>query len=171
MPVSSIEGKSHAFELALSVGAASVLDVGPGAGTYSRLLRPAMPGSVWAALEVHLPYVAQYRLASLYDQIVVGDARDEANWSDADLIILGDVLEHVNHEDGIAMWDRARRHGKHVLLSLPIVVWAQGAVGGNTHEAHLHHWSDGQVHADLKGIQRSWVGDCIGVYLASGLAP
>src|ERR1035437_3330055 len=71
----------------------SVLDIGPGWGTYVKLLRTGE--QEWHALEVFEPYVKKFGLGDLYDRIFVGDMRQFVPPGPYDAIIMGDVLEHV----------------------------------------------------------------------------
>jgi hypothetical protein len=46
----------------------------------------------------------------------------------ADVVVLGDVLEHLTYLDAVALRGRTRAAA---YLSLPIVAYPQGAVEGN----------------------------------------
>ncbi|MGV8972194.1 MAG: methyltransferase domain-containing protein [Rhodoglobus sp.] len=170
MPYSAPEGKATAAAWVADLAPKTVLDVGPGSGTYVKLLRT--DGSYWSCLEVHEPYVSRFLLWDWYDDVIVGDARDPNAWpvGGVDLVILGDVLEHFTKADALAVWALARAHSRHVLLSLPIIEWEQGECEDNPHEAHLHVWDHEQV-LDLPGITATGLGEVIGVYLADGQRP
>lgn len=113
-----------------------ILDFGPGMGTYRRLLGP---GYDWTGIEVWEPYVGRYDLGALYNRILVGDLRT-VEWPDADLLIFGDVLEHLPKEDAVAVIERSKAY-PHLIVSIPLGEWPQGPWEGNTHEAHLSTWS------------------------------
>lgn len=118
------------------------------------------------AIEIYEPYVNMFGLPLWYDTIIIADART-SEWPQVDLVILGDVLEHMEHDEALALWQKALEHAdKAVILSLPIVESIQGAWEGNEHETHLHQWTDEQVLAELTGITAGWTGTQIGVYLA-----
>ena len=71
----------------------TVLDIGPGVGTYAKLLAgPDVSGLI--GLEIWEPYVQTYRLREYYDEIIIGDAR-LVDLPQADVVILGDVAEHM----------------------------------------------------------------------------
>jgi hypothetical protein len=145
----------------------SVLDVGPGVGTYARLLRPHLPGCRFDAVEIFEPYVANYCLNRLYDRVVVGDIRDH-DWKPVDVVIFGDVLEHLRFEDAVKVWNTAREHVRlAAFVSLPVIEYPQGALEGNVHETHLHTWSHELVLAELSGITDWATYTQIGVYEAS----
>jgi trans-aconitate methyltransferase len=127
----------------------SVLDVGVGCGTYATLLRPLLPRAWFIGVEVHEPYVHRFGLRTRYDALYVCDVRDLDPLPDADVVILGDVIEHLPHADAVTLWARARRAARlAVFAALPVVEWPQGEVDGNPHEAHLHTWS----HADVLAL-------------------
>lgn len=147
MPMSYAEGKDWSrarYERHLPD---TVTDIGPGEGTYAKLLRPVHKGVWWTGIEIHKPYVAKYKLRStktrvMYDEIHVEDARKSADHLyHRDLVICGDVLEHMPREDAVDLLERIEQAGAwHILVSLPIVTIEQSAVNGNEHERHVHHW-------------------------------
>ena len=167
MPYSSPEGKPWVCERICALHPASVLDIGAGAGTYATLLRPQLPGCTFTAIEVYAPYVDRFGLRDLYSALVIGDVRFFNNLPLADVIILGDVLEHLQFDEALDLWDRARAAAhKAVFLSLPIVDYPQGECEGNDHEAHLHTWSHDLVMTSLRGIVDHATYREIGVYQA-----
>lgn len=168
MPHSVEEGKGWIRSYVEALWPKSVLDVGPGAGTYAKLLRGHVPYEcTFTGLEIFEPYVERYELNQLYDEIIVGDAREDVGVDVYDVIILGDVLEHMSEAEAIMVWDRARATANRgVFASLPIYGYEQGALEGNEHEAHLHQWSHESVMAKLGGIVDSWQGQIVGCYRA-----
>lgn len=148
----------------------AVLDVGAGDGTYARLLADAPEGTTWLALEVHRPYVARYGLDELYDGVIVGDAR-RRRFPEVDVVILGDVIEHLEHADAVKVWKKARTAARRaVFASIPLGEHPQGAVNGNEHERHRTTWSNKSVH-ELGGVVASWTGVEIGTYAVAPLSP
>jgi hypothetical protein len=174
MPMSYAEGKDWSLERFKRHLPDTVCDVGPGEGTYARLFRPVHEGVWWTAVEIHRPYVKKYRLNStktrkMYDEIHVEDARQsEDHLFYRDLVIFGDVLEHVERDDAVALLQRAEAAGAwNILVSLPIVDLPQGEVDGNPHEAHLHQWDADDmdaVMADLGGKVESFKGSTLGCW-------
>ncbi len=169
MPTSDSEGKAWSLERFLAVRPDTVCDIGPGAGTYAHLMRPRHHGVWWTAVEIHQPYLDRYDLPAHYDELHVLDAREapEHLWT-RDLVIAGDVLEHMPREDAVALLERIARAGaRHVLVSVPIVHAPQGEVDGNPHEAHVHHWTAADmdhVLAGLGGTARAMHGHTLGVW-------
>ena len=111
-----------------------ILDVGPGQGTYSDLLRDL--GYRMDAVEVWAPYVDQFGLRSKYDNVYVADIR-EFNIDDYDFIILGDVLEHLSTEDAQELIDNIHFLEADCLVAIPYMMAQDGEEYGNSYETHL----------------------------------
>lgn len=109
-----------------------VLDVGPGSGTYGMFLKGHCNKIV--GLEIFAPYIEQFNLESIYDQIVIGDIRNH-DIHLYDYIILGDVLEHLELEYALPLIDRINALGKKCLVAVPYL-YEQGEEFGNIHETH-----------------------------------
>lgn len=167
MPWSSDEGKDWIVQRVRDLQPASILDIGPGAGTYAKLLRPALdPATKFHAIEIHEPYVERFGLRDLYDRIEIGDCR-EVKFPRLDVVILGDVIEHMTLHEAEQVWFKARAAAKQaVFLSLPIVEYPQDECEGNPHEAHVQTWSHPMVMGLLDGIKEFAICGEIGVYQA-----
>ena len=168
MPQSSAEGKPWTKDrvdaLAHEVGPLTVLDVGPGVGTYAKLLAGPSVAHI-TGLEIWEPYVTTYRLRDYYDEIIVGDART-TDFPEVDVITMGDVAEHMTEPEAVELWRRACEAARHaVYLSIPIVHYPQGHLEGNPHEHHVEaDWNHERVLAAFDGIGAFWTGDVVGVY-------
>lgn len=181
MPTSDQQGKDVALEWYRKIGPSTVVDLGAGCGTYARLMReepkPIWNGSeqigrywpsgtMWRAIEVWEPYIHQYDLISLYDQVLIGDVRRLA-WPNyrADLVIAGDILEHMPLEHARTVLRRIKQAAAHLIVSIPVLHLPQDAVNGNPYERHIHHWTPQAMAAELgAGIVESWVGDTLGYW-------
>lgn len=167
MPLSSVEGKSWIKDRVLALaadGPLSVLDIGPGVGTYAKLLAgPALGGIV--GVEIWEPYAHTYRLHEYYDGIILGDAR-VVDLPAVDVVILGDVAEHMSEAEALALWARCAAAARRaVYLSIPVVHYPQGEIEGNPHEVHVDEdWDHERVLERFVGITASWVGVECGVY-------
>ena len=101
MPRSSVAGKVWIicyFKALLACNLLGrVLDIGAGEGTYAKFLRQIHPAADWVGVEIWGPYVRKYALESLYDKVVIADARyvDYGLLGKFDLGLAGDVLEHM----------------------------------------------------------------------------
>jgi hypothetical protein len=164
MPISSREGKDWTLAKVRALAPDSLLDVGAGAGTYAKLLKDDRPARM-VAVEVFEPYVEKYGLAELYDEVLLGDAREIA-LPPADVVVLGDVAEHMSVEEAQDLWARASASAaRAVYLSIPIVHYPQGALEHNDHEVHVvDDWDHDKVMASFEGITDHFRGDVVGVY-------
>lgn len=159
MPTSDAEGKDWSLERFKYHRPDTVTDIGPGEGTYAKLFRPVHEGVWWTAVEIHRPYIKKYRLNStktrrMYDEIHVEDVRQsEDHLFYRDLVILGDVAEHLPRGDAVALLERIVAAGAwNILVSVPIVESIQGEVDGNPAEAHLHQWDADDMDAVMAGL-------------------
>jgi cyclopropane fatty-acyl-phospholipid synthase-like methyltransferase len=167
MPMSSAEGKDWTRERVTALASerpVSVLDIGPGVGTYAKLLAGEYVSRI-IGVEIYEPYVTTYRLRDYYDEIILGDAR-EVELPAADVVILGDVAEHMTEADALRLWKRAGdAAARAVYLSIPIVHYPQGEIEGNPHEHHVvEDWNHEKVLASFDGIGEWWLGSEVGVY-------
>lgn len=161
MPTSHPESRKWAAQQFVSVAPKTVLDVGVGEGTYSRLLRS---DEHWTGIEAWWPYVTQYRLETLYDRLIVDDFRNVS--VAADLAIVGDCLEHVSHDEGEAYIRRLMGEVDAIMLILPLGEYPQGEVDGNPFQAHRATWFDAEVRALFgEGLRAGFVGNVVGGYL------
>ena len=165
--MSSPEGKGWVKERIQALAGAAQLDlvdVGPGVGTYAKLLAgPSVRRIV--GIEIFEPYVTTYRLNDYYDEIIIGDAR-EVELPETDVVILGDVAEHMSEAEALDLWERSAFAARRaVYLSIPIVHYPQGEIEGNQHEHHVvDDWDHHKVMAVFTGIGRYWSGTEVGVY-------
>lgn len=161
MAGSASEGKDWLLAHYLYIQPATVVDIGPGIGTYSNLFR-LHHRAHWTGIEIYEPYIHRFDLHAKYDDVIVGDAR-EVDLPAADLYIAGDVLEHMPRKDAVALIDRMKTAAKHLFVSVPIVVYEQGEWGGNIHETHRYHWGHDEMIGVLQPVE-SWAGSILGVY-------
>ena len=171
--MSSSEGKDWTRDrIAMMARTApvSVLDIGPGVGTYAKLLSD-VPTTRVVGIEIYEPYVTTYRLREYYDEIIVGDAR-EVPFPAVDVVIIGDVAEHMSEDEAVQLWARASAAAaRAVYLSIPVVPYPQGEIEGNHHEVHVvDDWDHDKVLKAFEGIGEWWTGAEVGVYerLTSG---
>ena len=149
---------------------ASVIDVGAGFGGWREFAGPWMPASRWTAIEIWQPYVERFMLPYRYHHVINQDVRELDPFPAADLIIFGDVLEHMPAEDAKAVWDRARLVARKLVIGIPVRHYPQGESEGNPWEAHITSWDPGSVEQFFPGIYARSVNVDTGAFLAEGLA-
>lgn len=111
---------------------ATCLDVGAGDGRWENMLGDHL---VMDAVEIFEPYVEQYDLKSRYRNVFVGDIADYAyEWYD--LIIFGDVIEHMTVEQAQKALAYAHGRCKDVVIAVPFR-YRQGEVHGNKWQIHI----------------------------------
>lgn len=182
MPHSDAQGKDVALDWYRQIQPRTVVDVGAGAGTYATLLRDDAheivnwQGDVhrrvrrnhWTAIEAWQPYVAEFGLDQLYDAVIASDAR-HLTWPmyKVDLVIAGDVLEHMAREDAKALLRRIRQGAANLIVSIPVLHLPQGAINGNPYERHIDHWTAGSMRNELESygtVKAEWVGDVLAYF-------
>lgn len=164
MPTSHPESRSWMAARLSELSPGLLLDVGPGDGTYGRMARETVPTCRLEAVEVWPDYVARYKLGSLYDQVHVADVR---TWSwpyRYDVVVAGDVLEHMTRDEAAAVVAAAKQHADAMLVTVPIVDYPQHG-HDNPHETHVvSDWRHDQM-VDMLAPDVWWCGDIVGAYL------
>ena len=115
----------------------SILDVGAGEGTYYNLLSTYGFNDI-DAVEIFEPYIEKYKLNDKYCSVFLVDvmAFDFFIYR-YDIIILGDILEHLSVKDSQKLINNIiRAEPKLILISVPYNN-IQGTVNNNVHETHL----------------------------------
>jgi autotransporter strand-loop-strand O-heptosyltransferase len=110
-----------------------ILDVGPGEGTYSNLIREI--GYQMDCVEIHEPYITSYNLKEKYDNVYHGNILN-FDISKYDFIILGDVLEHISENDAKSLIENIINQNKECLVAVPYLM-SQDTHLGNKYEKHL----------------------------------
>lgn len=168
MPGSAEEGRALMVDRILDLDPGTVLDVGAGSGTYGIALRNLRPDLHLTALEVWAPYISRFKLRTIYNSVINVDVRKLTPlwWPQSDVVILGDVLEHMTAQDAQHVWRQAQRAARlAVFASIPIVHYPQGHEEGNPYEEHVvDNWTHHAVLEKFSGITWSWRGSIVGRY-------
>lgn len=111
---------------------ASCLDVGACDGKWARLLGGYL---IMDAVEIFNGNISQHRLWELYRRVYGMDIFNfEYDWYD--LIIFGDVLEHMTVERAQRVLEYARSRCKDLIIGVPFL-WYQEEIYGNPYERHI----------------------------------
>lgn len=134
-----------------------VLDIGPGFGKWGFLcrlylqiyrkqltkadLKSFRDKLTIDAIEIYPPYIQELQ-QQIYNTIIQGSATEILPAVEKyDLIIMGDVLEHVPLAEGMKILETARAKAKYVLIVMPIKFYPGQNIAGNEAEKHQHVWT------------------------------
>ena len=132
-----------------------ILDVGPGCGTYSHLLKEHFPNM--DAIEIFANYIEQFDLNSKYNKVILGDIR-EFDFRDYDYIIMGDVLEHLSVKDAQQVIKRIQDLDILCLIAVPYN-YEQGTYMDNVYETHLQPDLTPEIFLERYPMMKLLVGD------------
>ena len=107
-----------------------ILDVGAGSGTYKKLL----DGYKMDAVEVFEPNIEEYKLKELYEHVFNTDIKDFM-YDYYDLIIFGDIIEHLDVKEATEVLKYAYNRCKEMIVAVPYN-YKQGIEYGNVYEIH-----------------------------------
>jgi SAM-dependent methyltransferase len=149
----------------------SAVDAGAGYGAWKEFCGPWIGDKCrWTAVEIWQPYISRFLLPYRYTATLNADLRDLDPFPAADVVFLGDVLEHMDAADAVQVWDRARKAAWRLVLGIPVVPYPQGEAEGNPYEAHVATWSVDAVLASFKGIYAHTANAVTGAFIAEGEA-
>jgi len=97
------------------------VDIGAGDGFYGKLVRHLFPKCKTLAIEKNKIYPEQFGLAKIYDNLWNEDvvtAIDKLTQSD--LIIFGDVLEHLDKESSNKVLEKSLNIANFVIINSPL---------------------------------------------------
>jgi hypothetical protein len=113
-----------------------ILDVGAGIGTYSDLLKPKGYKNI-DCVEIFENYIQLFDLKSKYNKVINENVvnLDESVLNSYDLIIFGDVIEHITEEDSLKLFSKIKNR-TNVIVCVPFMA-PQGEHYDNIYETHL----------------------------------
>ena len=113
-----------------------ILDVGFGSGVYGKLLRTFYYNNI-DGLDVYGKHIKKMGLDKIYNNIFIENIID-FDFDFYDLIILGDVLEHLELKSAKKLLSGFINENKcdHIIVSIPFE-YEQDEVKGNKYEKHL----------------------------------
>ena len=152
MPTSDYRNTVHVLDFVSRLDVTSVLDVGAGFGRWGFLLRCHLGGGHSLTVEpeqvLRIDAVEGFHsnvnpvYEAVYDNTFEGDAREVVPSLGAyDVIICGDMIEHLPKDDAKRLIDEMKRHARLALvMALPLGKCPQDAVCGNELEVHRSTW-------------------------------
>jgi hypothetical protein len=145
MPYSSPLFDSSIKEIVKLLNPVTVLDIGAGAGKYGELIKDVLPTASTTAIEIEADYIERFSLKSIYGQVWnmnVGDLISPKYYElNFDLVMIGDIIEHLRKSDGLDLINYLVYRSKWILIEFPHH-YLQNAVDGYSSEAHISVWGE-----------------------------
>lgn len=119
----------------------TVLDIGAGAGRFGQLVKRLNSQAHVTAVEIDAEYIDRFGLLEIYDTVLNTDVESLLHDVDVDydLVILGDVIEHLRKSVGVDLLNFFVYRARRILVIFPLR-YRQGAFDGRRHEAHVSIW-------------------------------
>ena len=148
MPTSNLAIAIDALNMIEQVPHTGILDIGPGHGKYGLLIREYLTDKPirMDCIEAEPTYLVKFHwLKCLYDNILLGGGAEltEEAFDVYDVVILFDVIEHIEKEKALAMLERIRGR---VMITTPEDFFEQH-VEGVPSEDHISHWTTAEFQA------------------------
>jgi SAM-dependent methyltransferase len=129
-------------ELVNGLDVTTALDIGCGQGKRGRQIREAHPKAHITGVDIVAEYGEKFNLGAVYDVVEL-----EGVWNyilprldrKFDLIVLGDVIEHLLKSDGVNLLHVLSYMAKNIVVIYPENL-AQGASYGQEADRHLSRW-------------------------------
>ena len=152
MPSSPIYQIEEVTELIILTKPESILDVGVGFGKYGFLAREYL--ELWDereeynnwqkkidGIDAFKKYITPVH-NFIYDNIYIGNALDilPTLKEKYDLILLIDILEHFDYEDGMKLLEKCKKCARNIIISTPKDIGIQNSIFGNPFEIHKFQW-------------------------------
>jgi len=154
MGTSNWQNISYCVELIRKINPRKILDAGSGFGRWGMLSREFL--EVWDgkihsqdwnlqidSVEVYNRNIEDY-YKYFYTNTYNTDIYDFVNSTDEfyDLIIIGDMLEHLDKDRAYDVLSKCIDISRFVILNIPLgKYWEQEALYGNDYERHLSYWN------------------------------
>lgn len=123
----------------------TLLDLGAGAGKYGRLAKKIDSSIKSTAIEIEKDYVEKFNLSSIYDEVwnvsVMDLISPQYYDSTFDVVIIGDIIEHLKKTDGIDLINFLIYRCSWIIIEFPYR-YVQNSVDGYQSEAHISAWAE-----------------------------
>ena len=147
MPISVSVFDNVMKEMITTCSPDDVLDIGPGAGKYGKILQSidAERASPMRKICVEIDderVIQRYQLHSICDKVINEDAANlpkKYPTLTGDVVIAGDMIEHLTKSEGVDLIEYLQYRFKHIFLVIP-VDWVSLEYADHQHEAHISIW-------------------------------
>lgn len=115
----------------------SVLDLGCGKGSFLKKFKGKKVG-----VEIFKPYMKESVSKKTHNYYIIGNVCDVEFKSKAfDVVVAAQVLEHMNNEEGLKLFEKMKRWAKEkVIISLPNGFSGQDRADNNVFQEHVSGW-------------------------------
>lgn len=151
MPYSDVRFDKKTSSIIQNLKPKTVLDVGPGAGKYGHMIRKIDKDIRLEAVEIDKSYVDEFKLRTIYDKVHVTSIQkfiDKHHEDSYDLVIFGDVIEHLKKSEGVDALNFFVYRSKNIIVQWPHA-YLQNSWEGHAHESHISVWGKSDF-ADFK---------------------
>ena len=160
-----LNGVDYTSRIVSSEDIRTALDIGCGILSPLTAFRPKM----WTVgIDAFEPSINKAQKLNSHDMYLHGDITEFdpqeilnltiGKGKRFDLVVLYEVIEHLNKKDGLKLLENLKLIAKRILVETPNGFFPQGAVGGNKYQCHLSGWTGDEF--EKKGFN---------VYGSSGL--
>lgn len=130
----------------------AVLDIGPGAGKYGRMLCDIENETGRAIHKICIEIdeakiIKRFNLHSIYNEVINEDAATIVKRYSSltgDLAIAGDVIEHLTKSDGVDLIEYLQYRFKYIFLVIP-VDWISYSFEDYDYESHVSIWRTSDI--------------------------
>ncbi len=142
MPYSSDVFDDYVSKLLIKWRFFSYLDIGIGAGKYGKMIKSLNEGANVTGIELVPEYIEKFNLHLFYNVIIQDDVSSiiYGNQNTTyDVVIMGDVIEHLTKSDGVNLIHFLIYRCKKIIITFP-EKYIQYEVGAKKSESHRSVW-------------------------------
>lgn len=145
MPYSSFIFDNAIAEVIKLIHPRTFLDLGAGAGKYGSMVKEIDPSINTIAVEIEEDYLEKFNLRSIYNEVwnipVMNLVRPEYFDLRLDIVMAGDILEHLKKSEGIDLLNFLIYRSRWIIVEFPHR-YLQNAVDDYASEAHISVWTE-----------------------------
>jgi hypothetical protein len=141
-----------------------ILDIGPGVGTYAKLLSDYKNID---CVEIYKPYINEFNLNQYYRNVYNMNILD-FEFDYYDLIIMGDILEHLDVDNSKKLLDKLLHRCDDIIISVPYLADFNYLYDNEPNKNELHiqvDLTEKVMFTRYPELKRMWSNDRIGVFV------